>query len=189
MQPLYNALEALRPKDFAQVPVDDLKAFLPELFAKAELIANSVPPPPNGTSYELAKRTRTSTDPATSAADLTVSQVRRPAPAPEHAELQKAWGKPLKLSAKDNATGISVFKMAGNDRHGAWFARTSVHEGLGFTKWKRAMMREFPESLAVEGGPGVGNVRGIGGDRRLEEIEVEGVGKLEGVFTTAICLT
>ena len=79
-----------------------------------------------------------------------------------------------------------MFKMAGHDRHGAWFARTSVHEGLGFSKWKRAMMREFPESLEVEGGPGVGNVRGIGGDKRLEDIEVEGVGKLEGTFATVI---
>lgn len=186
MLPLYNALEALRPKDFSEVPLDDLKAFLPDLFSKAELIANSVPPPPNGTPYELSRRSRTDANGATSAADLTVSQVRRPPPLAEHSELQKAWGKPLKLSAKDNATGISVFKMAGHDRHGAWFARTSVHEGLGFAKWKRAMMREFPESLAVEGGPGVGNVRGIGGDKRLEDIAVEGVGKLEGTFASLI---
>ena len=180
MSKLHSALEALRPKDFSKVPIGDLKVFLPELFAKAELIANSVPPPPNGTSYELSRRTRTDANPATSAADLTVSQVRRPLPAPEHAELQKSWGKPLKLGAKENATGISVFKMAGHDRHGAWFARTSVHEGLGFNKWKRAMMREFPESLAVEGGPGEGNVRGIGGDKRLEDVSVDGIGKLEG---------
>ncbi|KAF2712948.1 hypothetical protein K504DRAFT_397743 [Pleomassaria siparia CBS 279.74] len=176
---LHSALEALRPKDFADIPVDDLKAFLSELFVKAELVVNSVPPPPNGTPYELSKRTRTDVNGATSAADLTVSQVRRPLPAPAQGELQKAWGKPVKMSAKDNATGISVFKMAGHDRHGAWFARTSVHEGLGFAKWKRAMQREFPESLAVEGGPGVGNIRGIGGDKRLEDITVDGMGKLE----------
>jgi hypothetical protein len=71
--------------------------------------------------------------------------------------------------------------MAGHDRHGAWFARTSVHEGLGFEKWKKAMMREFPESLAVQGGPGEGNIRGIGGDRRLESKVAGGVGKLEGM--------
>jgi hypothetical protein len=97
--------------------------------------------------------------------------------------LQKSWGKPLKLAAKEASMGISVFKMAAHDRHGAWFARTSVHEGLGFSKWKRALMREFPESLAVQGGPGEGNVRGIGGDRRLEDIEVPGLGKLEGIHS------
>lgn len=76
-----------------------------------------------------------------------------------------------------------MYKMAGHDRHGAWFARRSVHEGLGFGKWMRAMKREFPVSLAVEGGPGVGSVRGIGADRRVEVEEVEGVGKLEGMPT------
>lgn len=41
------------------------------------------------------------------------------------------------------------------------------------------MMKEFPESLEVQGGPGEGNIRGIGGDQRLEDMTVEGVGKLE----------
>jgi hypothetical protein len=187
MSKLHKALETLRPKDFSEVPLDDLTAFLPEIFAKAELIANSVPPPPNGSPFEISQRTRTDASSATSAADLTVSQVRRPVQA-QHEELQKAWGKPLKMSAKENATGISVFKMAGHDRHGAWFARTSVHEGLGFAKWKRAMMNEFPESLAVQGGPGEGNVRGIGGDNRLESIDIEGIGKLEGVSVLSVSI-
>ena len=181
MSELHKALEVLSPKDYDEVPLDDLQTFLSNLFSNAELIANSVPPPPNGTPYESARRTRTGANSAACAADLTVSNVRRPPPEKEHADLQKAWGKPLKLGAKENATGISVFKMAGNDRHGAWFARTSVHEGLGFDKWKRSMMREFPESLEVEGGPGVGSVRGIGGDTRLEDITVDGLGTLAGM--------
>jgi hypothetical protein len=185
MSQLHKALEALSPKDYGDVPLDDLQSFLTNLFSNAELIANSVPPPPGGAPYESARRTRTDVNSATSAADLTVSNVRRPPPAKEHAELQKAWGKPLKLGGKDAATGISVFKMAGNDRHGAWFARTSVHEGLGFDKWKRSMIREFPESLEVDGGPGVGSVRGIGGDRRLEDIHVDGLGKLAGTTSCA----
>lgn len=180
MSQLHKALEALRPKDYDQVPLDQLEAFLSETLSNAELIANSVPPPPNGTPYESSRRSRTDPTSATGAADLTVSSVRRPLPSDEHAQLQKAWGKPLKMSAKEAATGISVYKMAGNDRHGAWFARSSVHEGLGFAKWRRAMIREFPESLEVEGGPGVGSVRGIGGDRRLEDITVDGLGKLAG---------
>jgi hypothetical protein len=181
MSQLHEALECLRPKDFNEVPHDQLNVFLSDVFTKAELIANSVPPPPNGTPYESAHRTRSDVNGAKSAAELTVSQARRPAVHPDHEVLQKAWGKPLKLSANDNATGISVYKVAGKDRHGAWFARSSVHEGFGFTKWKKAMMREFPESLAVQGGPGEGNVRGIGGDQRLEETHVEGIGKMEGM--------
>ncbi|KAJ4361930.1 hypothetical protein N0V83_010871 [Neocucurbitaria cava] len=179
MAELHKALECLRPKDFSDIPTDNLKEFLPGIFSNAELIANSIPPPLNGTPYESAQRTRTDPTPATSAADLTKSEVRRPPPAKEHEELQKSWGKPVKLSNKEAATGMSVFKMAGHDRHGAWFARTSVHEGLGFAKWKAAMIKEFPESLEIQGGPGEGNVRGIGGDQRLEDINVDGIGKLE----------
>jgi hypothetical protein len=180
MSELHEALACLRPKEFSEVPTDNLKAFLPEILSNAELIANSVPPPPNGTPYESSNRTRTSSQPAINAGDLTISEVRRPPPAKAHADLQKSWGKPLKLGAKEAATGMSVFKMAGKDRHGAWFARTGVHEGLGFTKWKECMQKEFPESLEVQGGPGEGNVRGIGGDQRLEQITVDGIGRLEG---------
>lgn len=179
MTELHQALECLRPKDFADVPVNDLKSFLPDIFAKAEIIANSVPPPPNGTPYESSHRARNDANGARCAADLTVSKVRRPV-FTEYKEFHKAWGKPMKLGAKEIATGISVYKMAAHDRHGAWFARTSVHEGLGFAKWKKAMQREFPASLEVQGGPGEGNVRGIGGDQRLEDINVDGLGKLEG---------
>lgn len=181
MAQLHKALECLRPKDFNDVPTDNLKGFLPEILANAELIANSVPPPPNGTPYESAQRTRTSSQPAISAAELTISEVRRPPPSKEHEELQKSWGKPVKLGQKEAATGMGVYKTAGHDRHGAWFARSSVHEGLGFTKWKAMMQREFPESLEVQGGPGEGNIRGIGGDQRLEDMTVEGIGNLQGM--------
>ena len=180
MAELHKALECLRPKDFSDVPTDNLKGFLPEILSNAELIANSVPPPPNGTPYESAQRTRTAPQPAINAADLTISNVRRPPPAKEHEALQKSWGKPVKLGQKEAATGMGVYKMAGHDRHGAWFARSSVHEGLGFSKWKRMMQREFPESLEVQGGPGEGNIRGIGGDQRLEDISVDGIGNLQG---------
>ncbi|KAI4954468.1 hypothetical protein J4E91_002181 [Alternaria rosae] len=179
MSELHEALACLRPKEFSDVPTDNLEAFLPDILAKAELIANSVPPPPNGTPYESPQRTRTEQEPATGSKDLTISKVRRPPPAPEHEELQKSWGKPVKLGNNDAATGMSVYKMAGKDRHGAWFSRSSVHEGLGFEKWKRAMKREFPESLEVQGGPGEGNIRGIGGDQRLEDMTVDGVGQLQ----------
>jgi len=83
------------------------------------------------------------------------------------------------MSAKDNPLGMSVYKMAGNDGKGAWFARRSVHEGLGFARWKRGLEREFPETMKVQGGPGEGNIRGIGGERRLEFREVQGTGRLE----------
>ena len=96
--------------------------------------------------------------------------------------LQKEWGKPVKLNAKDNPLGMAVYKLAGKDGNGAWFARRSVHEGLGFKKWKLGLQREFPETLEVQGGPGEGNIRGIGGERRIERRSIEGVGTIEGRF-------
>lgn len=99
--------------------------------------------------------------------------------------LQQSWGKPIKFNAKDNPHHVAMFKMAARDRHGAWFARRSVHEGIGFTKFRRAMQREFPESLRVEGGAGAGAVRGLAADRRLEQIDVEGLGLLEVYQTSA----
>ena len=75
---------------------------------------------------------------------------------------------------------MAVYKLAGKDGKGAWFARRSVHEGLGFRKWKLGLQKEFPESLKVQGGPGEGNIRGIGGERVVESISVDGMGQLEG---------
>ncbi len=94
--------------------------------------------------------------------------------------MQKEWGKPIKLAPKDNPLGIAVHKLPSKDGKGAWFARRSVHEGLGFSQWKKSLEKEFPESLKVQGGPGEGNIRGIGGERVVESINVEGVGKVEG---------
>ncbi|KAF2455728.1 hypothetical protein BDY21DRAFT_372886 [Lineolata rhizophorae] len=179
MSKLHEALQTLRPKNFADIPIDDLSDFLRNVFRDAELISNSVPPPPGGDDFLHSTRAVLKPNGARSAAEMIASSVRPPPPDPEQAAFQEAWGKPVKVNAKDNPLGISVYKMAGHDRHGAWFARRSVHEGMGFGKWKKAMKREFAESLAVQGGPGEGSVRGIGGDRRLERIDVDGVGRLE----------
>jgi hypothetical protein len=179
MSELHSALEVLQPRDWNDIPASDLDPFLSEVFAQSELIVNSVPPPPGGCDYLSSSRTLNTVNGASKAAEVIHSDAR-PQPPPEGiVKLQKSWGKPLKINAKDNPLGITMYKMAGHDRHGAWFARRSVHEGLGFTKWKKAMQREFPESLSVQGGPGEGSVRGIGADRRLEH-EVKEAGKLEG---------
>ncbi|KAK5252224.1 hypothetical protein LTR16_005470, partial [Cryomyces antarcticus] len=179
MSRLHEALASLAPVDFSEVPLKELNVYMRDIFTQAELILNTVPPPPGGNDFLASSASHSRVNSAASASEITASSARPPPPDPEHVDLQKGWGKPLKLSAKENPLGIAVYKMAGHDRHGAWFARRSVHEGLGFEKWKKAMMREFPESLAVQGRPGEGNVRGIGGDRRLERRKVEGVGTME----------
>jgi hypothetical protein len=184
MAELHQALEVLGPIDWADVP-QDLGPFMKNLFENGELICNSVPPPPGGTAYEASQPSQPKPDAAKSAKQVVMSDARPVDPHPDHVALQKSWGKPVKLNAKDNPLGISVYKMAAKDRHGAWFARRQVLEGVSLTKVRRAMQREFAESLAQTGGPGAGNVRGIGGDRSLEKKEVDNVGKMEALQLSA----
>ncbi|SMQ45882.1 unnamed protein product [Zymoseptoria tritici ST99CH_3D1] len=177
MAELHEALEWLSPTDWSDVPTDNLEPYLKDAFAAGELICNSVPPLPNGTPFNESKPHHDTPNTATSHKDMHPSTVLSPPPLEEHENLQKGWGKPYKM--KDNALGVQIYKMAAKDRHGAWFARKSVHEGLGFDKMKRAMMREFPHSMSIKGGPGAGAVRGIAADTRLERSDLPGVGKLE----------
>jgi hypothetical protein len=179
MSVVHKALEALHPRAWAEIPTgDDLPAFLKETFSLAETIIASVPQPTEGLPSSISH-----VNAARTAKDIHCSSARLPDPQIDDlATLQKGWGKPLKIAAKDNALGMTVWKMAGNDRHGAWFARRSVHEGLSYTKWKRAMQKEFAKSLAVQGTPGEGSVRGIGADKHLEKESVDGVGNLDGIL-------
>jgi hypothetical protein len=179
MAELHEALKALSPTDWDDVPLDNLETYMKTLLTSGELICNSVPQPTDGTAFHEATPHFDEPNGATSHKEVHPSSARQHPPAKEHEDLQKNWGKAMKFSAKDNPLNVSVYKMAGKDRYGAWFARRSVHEGMGFSKFKNAMTKEFAASLAVEGGPGAGSIRGIGVDTRLEKKEVEGVGTLE----------
>ncbi|MCJ1465111.1 hypothetical protein MMC07_003727 [Pseudocyphellaria aurata] len=179
MAALHAALQTLSPTSFSSVPTSEAQAkeYLQDAFSKAQLIIDSVPPPPVEDSLAAARSRSASNLSASS--EVSTSTVRSDPLNLSHALFQKEWGKPIKLAAKDNPFGIGVYKMAGKDGRGAWFARRSVHEGMGFKKWKIGLENEFPESMAVQGGPGEGNIRGIGGERRVEKMAVKGVGSVE----------
>lgn len=85
----------------------------------------------------------------------------------------------MKYSAKENPLNVALYKMAGHDRHGAWFARHQIMEGISFGKFEKALKREFPETLLEQGAPGAGAKRGLSADRRVERIDVDGVGRVE----------
>jgi hypothetical protein len=184
MAALHEALKTLSPIDFSSVPIDNLKPFVSETFKDAQLLIDSIPipgPAEESVTPSLGRpRANTVSSIAYSASDILPSTARPSPPPPEIESLQQKWGKPVRLNAKENPLGISVYKLAGNDGKGAWFARRSVHEGLGFEKWKKGLEKEFPETMKVQGGPGVGNIRGIGGERRVEHKVVDGVAKMEG---------
>lgn len=177
MAALQTALQALSPTDFNAVPSapEDLDAYLGGIFEQTQLILDSIPiAVPDDTP---AQRPRSYT--ASNASEMLTSAARSHPPPPERQALQKEWGKPIKLGQKENTLGISVYKTSGKDGRGSWFARRSVHEGLGFSRFKRAFEREFPTSLAVIGAPGEGNIRGIGAETRVEDITTPNQAKLE----------
>ncbi len=181
MAALHSALLALGPCRFEDVPRSppELEPYLQDLFQQAQLILESIPIPPPDEKIETRPPSHTTTSIASNASEISSSSARSSPPIPEYAALQKEWGKPIKFSAKDNPLNMAVYKMGGKDGKGAWFARRSVQEGLGFAKFKRSLEMEFPESLAVQGAPGEGNVRGIGGDKKVEDISVPGRGRVE----------
>ncbi len=183
MAALHSALQVLSPTSFSSVPATEpeAKEYLKDIFAKARLIIDSVPPPPADGALEGARfRAISSASDASGSSEVSTSSVRSDPFDPENVTFQKEWGKPIKLSTKENPMAMAVYKTAGKDGKGAWFARRSVHEGMGFKKWKMGLQKEFPESMAVRGGPGEGNIRGIGGERRVERIAVDGMGMIEG---------
>ncbi|KAK3723588.1 hypothetical protein LTR37_001840 [Vermiconidia calcicola] len=179
MAELHESLKYLSPIEWEDVPRDDLSSYLSQTFNAAELLVNSVPPPPNGTPFESAQPHNTTANSARSANAVHSSAARPAAPDKEHADLQKSWGKPMNYSQKENPMNVALYKMAGKDRHGAWYARSNIMEGIGFTKFSRALMREFPETLLTQGAPGAGAKRGLSAEKRLERTEIDGVGKME----------
>ena len=185
MAALHTALASLSPTPFTSIPTatEEAASYLEQAFLDACTIIDSVPLPSPAELPIPRPRSSTSTSNASNASEISASSVRGNPLDPSNVTLQKEWGKPIKLNAKDNPLGMSVYKTNGKDGRGAWFARRSVHEGLGFKKWKLGLQQEFPESLASQGGPGDGNIRGIGGERRVERKEVEGVGTVEGNVT------
>ena len=184
MAALHQALGSLGPTPFSSLPTTQSEAttYLQTAFQKAQTILDSVPlPPPTDPLVTSRPRSTTSASIASNASEISSSSARSDPFDPSNVELQKEWGKPIKLNAKDNPLGMAVYKCAGKDGKGAWFARRSVHEGLGFKKWKLGLQREFPETLQVQGSPGEGNIRGIGGERRVERMTVDGAGVVEGM--------
>ncbi|KAI0128638.1 hypothetical protein BJ170DRAFT_337918 [Xylariales sp. AK1849] len=170
----HDTFKALAPIDWNTIDQDNLKAFLSDTFGDAQSLLDSIPISLTSKAATQSNgRPRSSTDP-------TVPKLPGRAPqSSEHVEkLRKEW-KEVQVNPRENPLGVNVYKLSAKDKKGAWFARRSVHDGVPFEKWKLGMESEFAESLKVQGKPGDGKIRGIGADRRVEEIVVDGCGKME----------
>lgn len=81
---------------------------------------------------------------------------------------------------------MHIWKLSSKDGKGAWFARKSIHEGIGFDRFRKGLEVEFAlSSHGVKGtevqqvpGGGVESVRGIGCVERIGEkvAEEDGAG-------------
>lgn len=180
MAALHSALKYLAPVGFSDIPQLDhgLDQYLTELYAQAQTIVESIPIA-DPDAVDNKHKLHSTSSVASNASEMTTSAARSDPPSPHHQALQKEWGKPLKLNKNENQLGVSVYKVSGKDGRGAWFARRSVHEGLSFSRFKKAFETEFPTSLAVQGAPGEGNIRGIGAETRVVDINVPHRGKVE----------
>ncbi len=196
----HEPLKALAPIDWAEVPQEDggLDGFLNGVFAEAQVVVDSIPSTTTTTSGSNSTtatgRARAQTDSAVfysgaaaaaaTAKDQSPSSSAGPS-AEQREQLRKEW-KEVKVNPRDNPLGITVYKLAGKDGRGAWFARRSVHEGLSFDRWKAGLEREFAETMKVQGSPGSGNIRGIGADRSVEHKVLDGAGHLNGMFSSLL---
>lgn len=189
----HEPLKALGPIEWSDVPQDDLKHFLTANFAQAQTAVDSIPIPPTQSKAAPVGRARSHTDSSvfppfdptashtagrehasTTAGDSEAAALS----AAQAAKLQKEW-KEVKIPPKENPMGISVYKLSAKDGRGAWFARRSIHDGIPFDKFKLGLEKEFGETMKNNSGPGTGNVRGIGAERRAEHVQCDGVGKIE----------
>ncbi|KAG6135412.1 hypothetical protein E4U12_001727 [Claviceps purpurea] len=180
----HQPLKALAPIDWNDIPQHDLATFLNDSFEQAQIAIDSVPSAATaatGVKTAATGRARAKTDSAViyNPAPVPAAPLRDTAATAElSAQLRKEW-KEIKTNPKDNPLGINVYKLAGKDGKGAWFARRSVHVGLSFEQWKTGLQKEFAESMNVQGAPGSGNIRGIGAEKAVEHRRVEDAGHLD----------
>lgn len=198
----HEPLKALGPIDWSELSHDDLKPFLTSTFFQAQTVVDSIPTPPSQARLALPGRARSHTDssilpqpssspsspnrPGREHANTTANEnAAAAAAAAAHAvALRKEW-KEVKVPPKDNPMGIAVYKLPAKDGRGAWFARRSLHEGVAFDKFQLGLEREFAETMRNNTGPGTGNVRGIGAEKRAEHLVCDGVGKAEAWLLSA----
>ncbi|KAK6335661.1 hypothetical protein TWF696_002428 [Orbilia brochopaga] len=216
---LHAALATLSPLDQSALPDDDaLPSFLDAAFSAAATIIDTLPVPPAplsapattrprsvsaASALSTASSTSTSNNGSTERLNI-VPSAARPQPSPAASTYAREW-KEVKPGGA-NPHDIRVYKLTAKDNGGAWFLRRSVHEGIGFARFRRGLRREFEESLYRRRGVGrepaaatdgeergdgwegmviPQGVRGIGVERRLERRVAKGVGRIDVLHLSA----
>lgn len=183
----HDTFKSLSPVDWAdivsQTASDTLPKYLTDIFGQAQTLIDSIPDPPS--KPPATGRARAATDSAAFAPHI-ANHPREETGGDEQTagKIRKEW-KEVKVAAKENPMGINVWKLGSKDGKGAWFARRSIHRELGFERWKEGLEREFEETLkrngevAGEEEIGAAKIRGIGAERRVEDVRVDDVARLQ----------
>ncbi|KAF3918522.1 hypothetical protein ABW21_db0207388 [Orbilia brochopaga] len=216
---LHSALATLSPIDQSALPDEaSLPQFLDDAFTAAATIVDALPVPPAplatpatrprsvsaASALSAASSVSTNGNGSTDKLNITPSAAR-PQPAAAASTYAREW-KEVKPGGA-NPHDIRVYKLTAKDNGGAWFLRRSVHEGIGFARFRRGLRREFDESLYRRRGVGRENpaapdgmdgnadgwegmvipqgVRGIGVERRLERRVAKGVGRIDVLHLSA----
>lgn len=187
----HEPFTSLGPIDWEDVPQDTLPEYLEDIFAEAQTVVDSIPSThpshDDSSQHHQAEsgRPRAQTDSAVlNAVPATTThtpkpRTRTPAAIAQSQKLQKEW-KEVKVNPRENPHDVKVYKLGSKDGKGAWFARSSLHEGLSFEQWKDGLQREFMETMKVQGQPGSGSIRGIGADKRVENHDLHDAGHVQG---------
>ncbi|KAI0200516.1 hypothetical protein F4808DRAFT_429240 [Astrocystis sublimbata] len=149
----HDTFKALGPVDWEAFAQEDLATHMTSIFGDAHDLIDTVPAPAGDADVESE-------------------------PSDHVQRLGKEW-KEVKVNARDNPHKINIYKLSAKDGRGAWFARRSVHDGVQFGKWKTGMVREFAETLKIQGQPGDGKIRGLAAEKRVEDKTVEGCGNIQ----------
>ena len=180
-----------------------LSELLNSTFESARILVDSIPSDTGNSKTKTTGRARSQTD---SAVGAPPPHLAGSAKSPHVPLLRKEW-KEVKVSpSKDNKgnlnNNLAIYKLSARDGKGSWFARRSVHERVGFDKFRLGLRREFAETTAAlrqqqdisgvvgkeNGGSGHGDgksVRGLGAEKRIERRVVKGVGTVE-VFLVSV---
>ncbi|KAK0623078.1 hypothetical protein B0T14DRAFT_515240 [Immersiella caudata] len=155
-----------------------LANLLRSTFSSAQILIDSIPSDTNLLSSNSHNKS-TKSPTTTRARSQTDSAVNTNQPNPLSLLLQKEW-KQIKTSPRDNPLGIQVHKLSARDGNGSWFSRRSVHRDVPFPKWVLGLRREFAETSVLRSGKAdSSSVRGLGAEKRVERVVVEGVGTAE----------
>lgn len=195
----HEPFKALGPIDWAEIAAqqssDALPDFLSKTFASAQTLIDSVPEP-SRSAAAASGRARAQTDSAALAPHVAaaVSSSAAHGDAELAGKIRKDW-KEVKVGPKENPMGMAVWKLSAKDGKGSWFARRSAHRELPYERWRAGLEREFEESLrrnerAAAAGDdatiGAHKIRGIGAERKVEEMVVEGAAAKLHVYLLSV---